>query len=364
MKNEQKASSLPLENEADFGAIYQILKKIADRISHTIKSVLQAFSGTCSKFLKWLQKRLLLIFLFLILGVGTGVYHYVNTGPTYSSQATVHTYFKSSRFLYNYIDYLNALIKEEDFSSLGKELSMPPEDCSNIKSFHIEPVITELENANLYRATFLNFNKHINLGIDTLWPKVLSYEDFKKNLTIFDYSLHLISLVTYKSSLFANIQNGLSSSLQNSTTLKKFISSEAAILGREISMLQASILALDTLRHIYNKRIETTPLGNEHTTNQFFLGNQSARIPELELFDMQLNVKDELIREQRLFNNENEVIRFISPFSFVGSRVPFYNAFKWIYPLAGLLTGLLLALLLELRSLTRNRRKEDTITDV
>ncbi len=313
-------------NDIDLGFILY-------KTGHAIKEFIY-FLGYCLRnllkviilFLMLLRRNVIWLGIGCVIGLGYGLY--MNNGNShyhYSSESTVRMNFGSVPSIYNTVNYLNALINQQDTKTLSRLFNLTPTEASTILNFEVSPVMSDMATADLYNDQFLQHRRSDLIRTDTFWVKAIPYADFKPGLTKFDYPVQHLKVVSTEPGIFSKLQLGILSLvsheealLQNKTILRNASSEEENILER-------SLKGLDTLSDTYNKRLLQPDTHKDGAQNNLIIPDRGAiRIPELELYERVLTIKDELsaLREKSVL--QQEIIQVITPFNATGEKKNVY----------------------------------------
>lgn len=157
------------------------------QIGKSISKAFQNVINSCFDLLFFIQKKIIIVGILFILGVGLGIY--LDKEPNYTSDIVVIPNFGSNEYLYEKVDLISAKLKEKDarfFESIG---------LSNIEDFvsiEIKPVngVYNFINSESQKSNF-EFIKL--LAEDGDIDKII-----KDDLTSRNYYLHAINIKTSK----------------------------------------------------------------------------------------------------------------------------------------------------------------------
>ncbi len=157
-------------------------------LSQIGKSISKAFQNVINKFfdlLFFIQKKIIIVGVLFILGIGLGIY--LDKEPHYTNDIVVIPNFGSNDYLYNKIDLISAKLKEKD-KSFFKSIGITNMD--DFKSIEIEPIsgIYNFINSESQKANF-EFVKLMAEDGDI--EKII-----KDNVTSKNYYLHGINIKT------------------------------------------------------------------------------------------------------------------------------------------------------------------------
>jgi hypothetical protein len=148
--------------------------------------------------------------------------------------------------------------------------------------------------------------------------KTLKFEEFKNELSDYDYPIIKTAVRSKKLDIFPKIQQGLLNSLNNNPGLKEKKESIEQIRNQEETLLADALKNIDTLRQVYNKKLTLQAENTSPGGNQFILGERDIRNPELDLYDKSMRIKDELIELRIKSTQEKNVLELYSGFEKTG----------------------------------------------
>lgn len=265
----------------------------------------------------FIKRKFIWLALAAALGVGYGIY--AARTPLYTSSMTVRSGLNNSYFLYGQVEYFNALIRNGRTNELSKEFNITPEEAGALRVFSISPVKNDIEDAKIYRETFLTFRRNHNVGYDTMWSKNIRFKDFQKTLSEKDYPIQIITVNSKNQDIYGKVQDGFIKSINSNPVLAERRNAEAEIRKQEEELLTKSLQDIDTLRQVYNRKL-MTEASSPSTGSQLVLGDKNPRNPELDLYDKSLIIKDELIEAKRRSVAQKEIVDIYSGFGKVGTR--------------------------------------------
>jgi len=336
MQDNIKPSGTNKEDEIDLGVFFNLIGIIISRINKTIKNFFVGIFQFLLLFLLFLKRKFLWLVLGALIGFATGLFFYIKKGPTYSSEMIVRANFESSRVIYNQVNYFNSLIKENRIDILKRILKISEKEAASLVSFSVSPVKDNLEVARLYKSTFLESPKRREKESlrDSLWSKTVKFEKFKEELEPYDYPLQKIKLLSTDPFVFQSISKSVINNINSNDVIQDVKNNTLAIYNEEISLLNRALSGLDSLRQVYNKRISGNGLGGFDKSSSIVVSENQLRNPEVELFDKELILKDELIEAKRSSLEQQEIIRVISDFNVSGTKQSSFEQdffkFTWI----------------------------------
>lgn len=307
----------PREEDVDLGQLFYKTGGAINTFFAWIALLFKALGNLILGFLFFLRRNLLWLAIGTLIGVGYGFYLTKRDGANYYATMTVQANYNSTRALYNSVDYFNALISDRQLADLTKIFKISNEEAASLNSFSVEPVVTELITADMYKNRFLNLYHNTRLRMDTFWVKTISYKEFKSSLTKYDYPIHQVKVNSSNSTIFSKLEQGIISTVSSNELLQEGKQSGNESNEQEVALLESSLRSLDTLKASYNKRLAAT--GSKEGTNVTLLeGNVAVSNPELQLYDKILQLKDELKMVKSQAVVERDILQVYAPFSAVG----------------------------------------------
>lgn len=315
------------EEEVDLGSLFII-----------IGNGLKKFFSFIWKILSWLFHFLILILLFIkgniiklsiaaIVGGGIGAYiEFFNKETTYGSDLLVQPNFKSSRQLYNNINYYNDLVKQRDTSLLMNTFSISKEEAGKLRLFTIKPVVNDNDILELY--------DELILSIDTLTVKSYSFTQFKRAFTEYDYKIHTVHAESADNKVFSKLDDVIISSIVKNQYFDRLKSLTRENLYRTDSLLRKNLTQIDSLRQVYMKVMIEEAKKETGGTN-IDLGGEKEKAKELDLFQTSRIINKDLKDVSEEISEKSEVINVISNFQPVGYEIKGIGQ-NYIFILAGL----------------------------
>jgi hypothetical protein len=287
---------------------------------------LAALISTIITICLFLFRNMLWLGIGFIAGLAFGVYQ-VSQTTAFSSDMIVKSNFGSSRNLYNAVDYVNSLISTHQADALAKLFGLTPEEAGQLSEIVIEPETSELITTEMYRQEFLEPERNKKMRLDTFWTRTVRYEDFKENLTDFDYPYYRITALTTNATLFRKLGHGIATYINNDSLLTEIKQLQSVSYSDEQKLLAASIGNLDSLRSAYNQRLikgePANPNGNQMMILQGLKEQQA--IPELDLYDKMIELQELLKKSRNKAAIESNAVVIQTPFNPVGKKISTVN---------------------------------------
>lgn len=334
MQEDRKLQPKHQENEVDLGVFFDLLGKIVKKIGSAFKAVFLYIFEFFLIILLFIKRKIIWLAIGALIGLGFGLYRYATEGPSYHSEMVVRTNFKSSRLLYNKIDYYNSLIKENRVADLSVVFGLSKQEAQKLIRFEIAPVDDDVEAAKLYKSTFLDDRRADMRGADTLWAKTMKFEEFKEQLSSYDYPLHEITLYSSQADVYPKVEQGILRSFADNKVLEQVKQATVNMLQNEEDILQRSLSGLDSLRHAYNKKISEGRGAGTSGANSLFVSDNNPSNPEIDLYDKELIFKDELIKVKVRAIDQQNILQVYSGFNPTGTKSAGFKQdffrFTWI----------------------------------
>ena len=305
-------------DEVEISDFLKILGKIFTKIGNGIAWVLVSIYELLILLFIFIKRKIIWLCIGYILGLVFGLISYYNSGGIYKSEMITRANFESSYFLYNQIDYFNSLIENNRIDDLTREFNISQDEAKSLIDFKATPLKNDIEAAKLYHQTFLETRRNHNYSFDTIWQNTLKFDEFKNELTDYDFPIIKIALRSKKLDIFPKIQKGLINSLNNNPDLKEKKENIEQIRNQEETLLADALKNIDTLRQVYNKKLTMQVENTSPGGNQFILGERDIRNPELDLYDKSMRLKDELIELKMRSTKEKNVLELFSGFEKTG----------------------------------------------
>jgi hypothetical protein len=339
----------PEQQDVDLGTV---LYKTGQAINRTIKFIGEFFKAifqTTLLGMVFLRNNIGWLVLGSLAGLGYGLYQSFSSGFRYTSVTTVKMNFGSTRALYNTADYLNGLRSRNKTNELSKIFNISAKEALAISNFEVAPVMNDLVAADMYKEMFMKNRRNDNIRQDTFWTRVMKFEDFKKQLTKYDYPVQEVTAICTDAEVFSKLQQGFVDLLSQNEMLKRNKELQTNTVKAEDTILQNSLKQLDTLSSSYNKRILRESTEKEGSvSNLTILDKTMPKAAELDLYNTKMALKDELTTLRMKNVDQQDIMQVYSPFSPIGKQQGVYSQSYFKSALNGLIVtfAILLALVL------------------
>tara|TARA_B100000780_G_C21091443_1_gene439875 strand:- start:237 stop:1274 length:1038 start_codon:yes stop_codon:yes gene_type:complete len=337
------------EEEVDLGSLFLIIGKGFSKLFNFIGNVFKGFFHFLISILLFIKLHFKKIAIAAFIGGILGAYlEHVNEDK-FGSNMLVQPNFKSTNQLYENINYYNDLVEQENVSLLASVFNMDTIKAAGFKKFEINPVVNDIDVINAY-------NKFI-LFADTLTVKSYDFFKFKKSFTVYDYEIHNISVEATISDIFTGLDEVIISSVENNYYYNriKYLTNEN--LFRTDSLLRANLTEVDSLRQVY-MRIMLEESKKESSGTNIDFGGTQKNTKEIELFETDREINEDLGRISIDIGKQSEVINIISNFKTVGYEIKgITKNLIFILAARSVLLMLLFILLLDLNRYLSNYKK-------
>jgi hypothetical protein len=300
------------EEEVDLGSLFVIIGRGFSKLFNFIGKIFKGVFHFIIEILLFLKKhQLKLAIAALIGGIIGGILEY-KKGDRYASDLILQPNFNSARQLYNNINYYDDLVKQKDTILLAKIFDISLKDAASLKDFEILPIKTEND-------ILTDYDK-LTQSVDTLIVKSYSYRQFKTMFTNYDYKFHKVTVEASKKRVFSNLDNVILSSIVENEFFDKLKNLTNENLNRTDLLLRKNLAQLDSLNKVYMKVMLDEAKKESNGTN-IDLGGEKRTTKELEIFETNRRINNDLKKITEDKSEKTEVINVISNFQPVGYEV-------------------------------------------
>lgn len=307
------------EQEVDLVPVFVWISNGFKNFFNAIGAFFKAIGHGLILFLVFLQRNIILIGAFVLVGIALGFYFDSNTKSNYSAQLRVEPNFNSSSQLISNINYYDALTSEGDYSRLAKELGLTVEEAQQIKGLSIEESYNDTELLEEY--------DRLAREADTMALDNFTFEGFKEAKREMDYQFYEIIAK-------ANNRDVLEKAIPKIIEVKENSGIKAARLSYlentefNVSTKKYELTEIDSLLAAYQKMISTNQSSSGNTN--LFVGDQRSSDNLSNLFYQKQNLLEdlqELIEDK--YGAENTV-NIVSEYVVKGSVKKEYTKLKWV----------------------------------
>ena len=300
------------EEEVDLGSLFVIIGKGFSNLFNFIGNIFVGIFHFIISILLFLKLHVIKIVIAAIIGLIAGIFLEVKTSKRYGSELLLEPNFESARQLYNNVNFYNDLVKQKDTVGLQKVFNIDKESAASLVKFEIEPLRLDVDLIDSYNDLILT--------LDTLSIRNYKYEDFKMAFTDYDFKVHKVTVVAEKNNVFDKLDDIIISSVVDNKYFNrlKVITNES--LNRTDSLYRQNLTQIDSLRKVYME-VMMEEAKKQTTGTNIDLGGEKRKTKELELFDTNRRINEEL-RELAIEKSEKyEVINIISNFQQIGYEI-------------------------------------------
>ncbi|MDG1451350.1 MAG: hypothetical protein P8Q33_01040 [Polaribacter sp.] len=302
------------EEEVDLGSLFVIIGRGFSTLFNFIGTFFKFIFLSVIKALVFLKKNFRPIGIAVIIGGVIGGVKEFNKENLFYSQLVLEPNFKSTRQLYNNVNYYNDLVKQKDTAILQKIFNLEMSVAASLRKFQIQPVQIDSDIINSYNSLILS--------LDTLSVKSFGYESFKESFTNYDYKFHRITVRAEKNDVFDKLADVIISSVVNNNYFNRIKTITNKNLNRTDSLYRQNLIQVDTLRNVYMKvMIEESKKQTSGTSID--LGGQKSKTKEIDLFETNRKINQDLEEIAIKKSTEYDVINIISNFQPIGTKINF-----------------------------------------
>ena len=302
------------EEEVDLGSLFVIIGRGFSTLFNFIGTFFKFIFLSVIKALVFLKKNFRPIGIAVIIGGVIGGVKEFNKEDLFYSQLMLEPNFKSTRQLYNNVNYYNDLVKQKDTAILQKIFNLEMSVAASLRKFQIQPVQIDSDIINSYNSLILS--------LDTLSVKSFGYESFKESFTNYDYKFHRITVRAEKNDVFDKLADVIISSVVNNNFFNRIKTITNKNLNRTDSLYRQNLIQVDSLRNVYMKvMIEESKKQTSGTSID--LGGQKSITKEIDLFTTNRKINEDLQEIAIRKSTEYDVINIISNFQPIGTKVNF-----------------------------------------
>ncbi|MFT5762485.1 MAG: hypothetical protein ACI8WA_001615 [Polaribacter sp.] len=306
------AKELQPKEDIELGSLFIIIGKGFSNIFNFIATIFKGIYHLLILLLLFIKTNLVKLALAAIIGGVVGTFFELKKAPTYGADLQVQPNFKSTRQLYNNVNYYNDLVKQKDTIILAKTFNLSTEIAAKLKIFQIYPI----KNGN----DLLTSYDDLILSVDTLTAKSYSFDAFKNTFTDYDYRIHNIHVIATQNNVFSKLDEVIISSVVNNRFFNKVKRLTNENLNRTDSLLRENLTQIDSLRKVYmTVMIEEAKKINSGTSID--LGGEKRTTKELELFETNRKINKDLKEISEDKSEKSEVLNVISNFQPIGYEI-------------------------------------------
>ena len=286
--------------------------------------------------LVFLKKNLRSITIATFIGGVLGLVIEFNKTDLFEAELLLEPNFKSTRQLYNNVNYYNDLVKQENIASLQQIFNLDVNEAVSLRKFEIEPIQIDSDIINSY--------DDLILSVDTLTIKSYEYAAFKNSFTKYDYTIHKVTVKAEKNDVFDKLDEVIISSVVNNAYFNRLKKITNNNLNRTDSLYRQNLIQIDSLRKVYMKvMIEEAKKQTSGTSIDF--GGEKTMTKEIDLYETNRKINEDLEEIIEKKSTKYEVINVLSNFQRIGTEVKGVTK-NYVFLLGALGAGLMILWLL------------------
>lgn len=300
------------EEEVDLGSLFIIIGNGFRKFFDFIWKILTGLFHFLMLILLFLKEHAIKLGIAALIGGAIGGYSEYVKETMYGSDLLLQPNFKSSKQLYDNVNYYNDLVDQKEFNLLQKTFGIDSTEASSIRKFEVTPIRSENDILESY--------DELVLSIDTLTIKSYSFAQFRRAFTDFDYKVHQVHVEATNSKVFAKLDDVIISSIVENNYYNRVKTITRENLYRTDSLLRKNLGDVDSLRQVYmSVMLEEAKKETSGTNIDLAGGNQQAK--ELDLFRTNRLINKDLKDISEEISEKSEVINVISNFQPVGYEI-------------------------------------------
>ncbi len=337
------------EEEVDLGSLFVIIGKGFSNFFNFIGNIFKSLFHGIVISLIFLKENIIIIGIAGVIGLVAGIFWEVKTPTTYGSDLLLEPNFKSTRQLYNNINYYNDLVKQKDTATLQKTFNLDKESAASLKKFEIVPLKIDSDLIDAYNDLILS--------VDTLTIKSYEYKDFKAAFTDYDYKVHKVTVIAEKNNVFDKLDDVIISSVVDNKYFNRLKVLTNENLDRTDSLYRESLTQIDSLRQVY-MQVMLEEAKKLTTGTSIDLGGEKRTTKELELFETNRKINFDLKKIAKEKSQKYEVINVISNFQPIGYEIKGVTKNKgFLIGIIGASLMIVFLLLIKLNTFLANYKK-------
>ncbi|QOD59684.1 hypothetical protein H9I45_09975 [Polaribacter haliotis] len=337
------------EEEVDLGSLFVIIGKGFKNFFNFIGNIFKGIFHAIISVLIFIKDNIIKIGIGAVIGFAIGLFLQVRTTDRFESDMLVQPNFKSSRQLYNNVNYYNDLVKQKDTLGLQTTFNLNEVEAVSLRKFIIEPIVNQNDVIDSY-------NDFIQ-SVDTTTVKSYTFEDFKASFTDLDYKVHKINVISEKNNIFNKLDDVIISSVVKNKYFNRLKELTNENLNRTDSILRENLTQIDTLRKVY-MQVMVEEAKKQTTGTSIDLGGEKRPTKELELFETNNKINSNLKNIAIDKSEKYEVINVISNFQPIGTKISGITKNKAVQlAILGALLMVFILLLLKLNAFLNTYKK-------
>ncbi|MDC3194860.1 hypothetical protein OAT76_00455 [Flavobacteriaceae bacterium] len=337
------------EEEVDLGSLFVIIGKGFKNFFNFIESIFKGAFHFLISILLFFKKHFKKILIPTLLGFIVGVCLEYSKEKVYGSNLLVQPNFNSTKQLYNNINYYNDLVKQGNFSLLASIFKIDTARSSSLRKFEISPIIRKIDVINSY-------DRFVTTS-DSLTVNSFNFYDFNDSFSDYDYYTHEIQVEATINDVFLGLDEVIIASVVNNNYFNQIKKLKNEQFQRTDSLLRVNLIEVDSLRNVYMS-VMIEEAKNSSTGTSIDLGGSQKTTKEIELFDTDQAINNNLIKISEDIAQKSEVINVISNFQPIGSEIKgFTKNYGFLLGFFGSVLMIVSLLLIHLNKFLDNYKK-------
>jgi hypothetical protein len=300
------------EDEVDLGSLFLIIGNGFKKLFKFIGKIFLGIFHFVILILLFIKDNLIKFLIAIVVGAAIGGYFEYVKETTYGADLLLQPNFKSSKQLYNNVNYYNDLVSQKRYGDLMNTFNISEEEAKSIRKFEVNPVTTENDIVESY--------DELILSIDTTTVKSYSFSQFKRSFTDYDYKIHQVHVEATNSDVFAKLDDVIIASIVENEFYNRIKTITRENLYRTDSLLRENLNQVDSLRRVYMK-VMLEEAKKESANTSIDLGGDKTTTKELELFQTNRVINKDLKDVSEDISEKSEVVNVISNFQPVGYEI-------------------------------------------
>ena len=300
------------EEEIDLGSLFVIIGKGFKNFFNFIGSIFKGAFHFLISILLFFKKHFIKLAIAILMGGIVGLYLEISKEKIYRSDLLVQPNFNSTKQLYNNINYYNDLVKQGNFSLLASIFKIDTARSSSLRKFEISPIIKKIDVINSY-------DRFVSTS-DSLTVDSFNFDDFNDSFVDYDYYTHEIQVEANINDVFLGLDEVIIASVVNNNYFNRIKKLKNEQFQRTDSLLRVNLIEVDSLRNVYMS-VMIEDAKNSSTGTSIDLGGSQKTTKEIELFDTDQTINNNLIKISEDIAQKSEVINVISNFQNIGYEV-------------------------------------------
>ncbi|TCI84769.1 hypothetical protein [Tenacibaculum sp. M341] len=336
--------------EVDLGSLFIIIGRGFTKLVNFFGRIFKGIFDFIIQSLLFVRENSIKLMIATVVGAILGITLEVKSPSKYESSLFLKPNFKSSRQLYNNVEFYNDLVKQKNTNLLASIFKISNEEAASLKRFTIDPVVNENDILTSY--------DDLLQSIDTTTVKDYSYTKFQNSFTKFDYKVHKVSVTTTQNDVFMKLSNAIISSIINNDYFKNLKKINKQNLLRTDSLLRKNLQQADSLHYVYKKVMLKEAQTAQSGTNINLSETKAEKVKELDLFTTNIELNKSLVDVNNDLSETSEVINIVSNFQPVGHQIKEINRNKGFqFAVASFLLMIVFLLLLKLNRFLNTYKK-------